>query len=373
MKTKKHKILVLGQTPPPYGGQALMLQALLDGKYRNAELVHVRLEFSKDFNDMGSFRLYKFWGLFKAILLTAIYRFTQGADILYYGPAGPNKLGMWRDVILLAPIRFLFKKTIIHTHAGGTSRLYQKLHPVGKFLYRVAFFNPDILITLTEYSHGDETVLRAKKLFVVPNGIEDKFLYNRQSNDSPTRVDQPYNLLYIGAMYAERGMVELIEAARILKDKRYKFCLRLVGIFIDSSFSKYISELVIKHNLSDYVEFLGTKTGRDKWEILRNTDVFVFPTYVPSETFGVVLVEAMQFKVPIVASRWNGIPFVVGENEDALLVNPKDSEDLASKIQLLLDNEELRLTMGMNGRSHYLSKYSIQSFIKNMDDVFSEL
>lgn len=78
-----------------------MLQTLLDGEYKNAELFHVRLEFSRDFDDMGSFKLYKFWGLFKAIILTWVYRFYYNANILYYGPAGPNKLGMYRDMLLL--------------------------------------------------------------------------------------------------------------------------------------------------------------------------------------------------------------------------------------------------------------------------------
>ena len=49
----KKKIVVIGQTPPPFGGQALMIQALLDGQYENAELFHVRLDFSKNFDDMG--------------------------------------------------------------------------------------------------------------------------------------------------------------------------------------------------------------------------------------------------------------------------------------------------------------------------------
>jgi len=370
MLRKKSRILVLGQTPPPYGGQALMLKTLLDGYYKDAELIHVRLEFSRDFDDMGSFKLYKFWGLLKAIIQTIAYRVYYRTDILYYGPAGPNMLAMFRDMLLLAPVRFLFKKTILHTHAGGSSRLYSKLSPIVKFFYRVAFFEPDILITLTNYSHGDEVILKAKKVFVVPNGIHDKYVDQVKAD---AIAHDGVNLLYVGAMYAERGIGELVEAARMLRDRGFDFQLQLVGIFISSEYQHEIQALVGKYRLEKNVAFLGTKIDNAKWEVFANADIFCFPTYVPSETFGIVLVESMQFKIPIIASRWNGIPFVVDENENGLLVEPKNAKDLADKIELLIKDKALRGKLGENGRTKYLENYSIDVFMKNMDKIFTEI
>ncbi|TKC13072.1 glycosyltransferase family 4 protein [Pedobacter polaris] len=368
---RKKRILVLGQTPPPYGGQALMLQTLLNGEYKNADLFHVRLEFSRDFDDMGSFKLYKFWSLFKAIVLTWVYRFYYGANILYYGPAGPNKLGMYRDILLLAPIRFIFKKTIIHTHAGGSSRLYQDLNPIAKLIYRIAFFKPDVLITLTGYSHGDEVVMKAKELFVVPNGIKDEYpLYVEKFGN---QRNQKLNLVYVGAMYEERGIIELVEAVHLLKQKNIDFCLQLVGIFIDTSFKEQIDLLIKNYGLDSDIIFLGTKINEEKWKIFSEADIFCFPTRVPSETFGIVLIEAMQFKVPIIAARWNGIPFVVDDQKNGLLVNPNDATDLAAKLELLINNEALRIEIGNNGRKKFEENYSIDTFLKNMDSVFSKV
>jgi len=108
MAAGKKRILVIGQTPPPFGGQVMMIQTLLEAKFNNAELFHIRLGFSKDFNQMGRLKFYKFWNLFKTIILAWLYRFWYNIDILYYGPAGPNKLAMYRDMLLLFSIRFLF-------------------------------------------------------------------------------------------------------------------------------------------------------------------------------------------------------------------------------------------------------------------------
>lgn len=367
----KKKIVVIGQTPPPFGGQALMIQALLDGQYENAELFHVRLDFSKNFDDMGSFKLYKIWGLIKAIIQTWIYRFYYNIEVIYYGPAGPNKIAMLRDLILLASTRFLFSKTILHTHAGGTSKLYKDLGPLLKTLYRIAFFEPDALVTLTSYSHGDDVILQPKKVFVVPNGIPDNYLdYSKSHTREPKDT---IDLLYVGAMYEERGIIELIESFKIIIDNKVNAKLKLMGIFISTEFEIKVKELINKYNLDDKVIFTGSKIDDNKWEIFFNTDIFCFPTYVPSETFGIVLIESMQFKIPIVATRWNGIPFVVNDGKNGFIVEPKNPNEMAIKIIELAKNVELRDSLGQNGREKFLSDYSMARFRSNMDKVFGEI
>lgn len=368
---RKKRILVLGQTPPPFGGQALMIQSLLDGDYLNADLFHVRLDFSKDFDDMGSFKFYKFWSLFKAILQTWIYRFYYNASVIYYGPAGPSKIAMLRDLILLLCTRFLFKKTILHTHAGGSSKLYSHLGFILQKLYRIAFFKPDILVTLTEYSHGDDVILLPKRVIVVPNGIND--MYEGYTKRHTKRDKKTIDLLYVGAMYKERGILELIESLKIVKDSGISAKLKLMGVFITKEYEAQVKLLISNYNLVDDVVFTGLKLNDEKWEVFYNTDIFCFPTYVPSETFGIVLIESMQFKIPVVATRWNGIPRVVDDGVNGFLVEPKDPGEMASKIIELAKNEELRYLFGQNGRAKFLSKYSMNNFRFNMDKVFGEI
>lgn len=368
---KKKRILVIGQTPPPFGGQALMIQALLDGDYENAELFHVRLDFSKNFDDMGSFKLYKFWGLFKAIIQTWIFRFYYNTSVLYYGPAGPNKIAMLRDLILLVSTRFLFTKTILHTHAGGSSKLYKDLGVLLRALYRIAFFKPDALVTLTNFSHGDDIILKPKKVFVVPNGISDE--YEIYTKNHTKRSKNTIDLLYVGAMYEERGIVELVESFKMVKDNGINARLKLMGIFISSDFELKVKSLISNYKLDNDILFVGSKIDNDKWEVFFNTDIFCFPTYVPSETFGIVIIESMQFKIPIVATRWNGIPFVINDGVNGFLVEPKNSKEMADKIIELAKNEELRVSLGERGRDKFLSEYSMNKFRLNMDKVFAEV
>ena len=363
------RILVIGQTPPPFGGQALMLQSLLEIKFDNVELFHLDMKFSKDFNHMGSFKLYKFWVLFKTIILAWAYKFYFKIDILYYGPSGPNKLAVYRDILLLFPIRFLFKKTIFHSHAGGTSQVYNSLSSILKILYRVSFFKPDVLIKLTNYSHGDEDLLRPKKCFIVPNGIKDHFHENAFKSNNNSNV----NILYVGAMYPERGISELINACHILNEEKINFHLNLMGVFFQSSYKNEIIDLINRFNLQSKISFLGSKTGLKKWRIYNESDILCFPSYVPSESFGLVVVEAMQFRTPVVASNWNGIANIVDNDETGLLCDPKSSISLKDNLKILIEDKDKRIKMGIRGREIFLERYGLDQFELNMQNVFNEI
>ena len=59
------KILVLGQTPPPYGGQAIMIKTFLEGNYSHIKLFHIRMSFSKDMDEMGKVKIRKIFHLFR--------------------------------------------------------------------------------------------------------------------------------------------------------------------------------------------------------------------------------------------------------------------------------------------------------------------
>ena len=363
------RILVIGQTPPPFGGQALMLQSLLNLRFVNVKLIHLNMKFSKDFNHMGSFKLYKFWILAKTIILTWVYKFYYKADILYYGPSGPNKLAVFRDMLILFPTRWLFKKTIFHSHAGGITQVYNGLSPIAKWFFRASFFEPDGLIRLTNFSHGDEHILKPKKCFIVPNGIRDHF------KDSVIEgVDRlSVNVLYVGAMYPERGITELITACHLLNRENVNFRMNLMGMFFQSSYKNEIMNLIDKYKLNSKISFLGSKNGLDKWKIYNDSDILCFPSYVPSESFGLVVVEAMQFKIPVVASNWNGIANIVDNNHSGLLCDPQSAVSLKNSLKILIENKEQRIKMGLRGREIFLERYGLQRFKINMQVVFDDI
>ena len=120
-------VLVVGQTPPPVHGQAVMIERLLRGKYASMRLFHVRMAFSDSIADVGRFQLGKLWHLLSVIVRIICQRVARRIDVLYYPPAGPNVVPLLRDVVILGCTRWMFRKTVFHFHIIGISEAYRTL------------------------------------------------------------------------------------------------------------------------------------------------------------------------------------------------------------------------------------------------------
>jgi len=177
-------VLVVGQTPPPVHGQAVMIERLLRGKYASVRLYHVRMAFSDSIGDVGRFRLGKIFHLLSVIVRIAYSRIVHRTSILYYPPAGPNRVPLYRDLAILLCTRWMFPRTVFHLHASGMADMYPRL-PVGiRFLFRRALFHPDAVIRITRCHSADARLLQARHNYVVPNGIEDDYLEFGNSSGS---------------------------------------------------------------------------------------------------------------------------------------------------------------------------------------------
>jgi hypothetical protein len=107
MDKKLISIIAVAQTPPPFHGQAVMNQHLLEGEYSEIQFHHVRMAFSDDIQEVGTFRWKKILHLVQVFFHTVIMRFRTGSQILYYPPASPNMVPFLRDCVLLIGTRWL--------------------------------------------------------------------------------------------------------------------------------------------------------------------------------------------------------------------------------------------------------------------------
>ena len=368
MKRNKIKVLVAGQTPPPAHGQAVMIKKMLEGNYKDAELFHVRLDFSRDIDEIGRFSFRKSLKLISVIGRIIYQRFKNDIDVLYYPPSGANLLPMYRDFIVLISTRWLFKKTIFHFHAGGISELYNKLGKVPRFFYRLAYFNTDAAIRISELNPEDGRILKTKKEFIIPHGIEDN--YNKFKRKNRKKNPDP-KILFVGALRESKGILVLLDACNMLKKKGIKFQAELMGKFASELFEKKVKKRVSELSLQQDINFLGVLTGYKKLRSYSNADIFCFPTFYECETFGIVLLEAMQFGLPVVATKWRGIPSIIENNKSGYLVPIKDSKAVAKKLENLIKNPKLAHQMGKRGREIFLKRYTIDKFHRNMEKVFN--
>jgi glycosyltransferase involved in cell wall biosynthesis len=364
------KILVLGQTPPPFGGQAIMIKRMLDGHYKNARLYHVRMSFSRDMDDMGRLRPGKLLHAVGIIGKVVYLRLRYNIRILYYPPSGPDYLPMLRDMAILTAIRWMFTKTIFHFHAAGTSELYATLPGYLKAVYRWSYFAPDMAIQLSDFNPDDGGALHSKAKLVIPNGIEDEYL----PRDFAGRKDrQACSILFVGLICESKGILVLIDAARLAKRSGLRVKVNVVGKFVSEEFRQIITDRLASGGLTGDFEFRGVLTGQAKNEQYLNADIFCFPTFFESESFGLVVLEAMQFCLPVIATKWRGVQSLVQDGETGYLVPPHDSQAVADKIIALASDPALRERMGMNGRKQFLDQYTLENFHARMDECFAAI
>lgn len=368
------KVLVVGQTPPPYLGQPIMLERLLRSEIPDVELRHLRMVLSGDANEVGRFRWSKVLSLLPIVLRILSARIFGGVKILYYPPAGPNRVTMFRDFALLLPTRFLFSKTIFHFHASGLTEMYPRLPAWQRWLFRRAYFHPDAAIRLSELTPDDARGVRARREYVIANGIDDPCPAGPPRR-SPARVSEtrPLRLLFVAMLRESKGVLVLIEAAARLKVDGVPFRLEIMGQFISPEFAERVHARVAELGVCEEITFLGMLTGDAKFAAYARADLFCMPTFYECEAFPVVLLEAMAYGLPIVATEWRGIPSIVTDGETGFLVPTRDPAAVAERILLLAEDAKLRDQFGRNARDRFAREFVWSVHVSRMREMFLEV
>lgn len=363
MSNKKPKILIVGQTPPPHNGQSIMIKKIVDGVYNTIQVFHVRMAFSKSINETGNVSVLKAFHLIKVVLLIIYYKIRFGIDVLYYPPSGPSKTAFYRDAILLIIARLFFNKVCFHFHAAGTSELYVNLNSPFKLLYRLAYYQADLGIRLSPLSTNDSLLMKVKRELIIPYGIEDA----TQFIDHPKKNDNQIVLLYVGLLSESKGVLRMINACKILKERKIEFSAIFVGEFKSDSFEQTARNAVDAFELQSIVKFMGVLVGEDKFEVFASSDIFCFPSFYEAESFPVVLLEACCFSLPIVSTSWRGIPSIVEEGKNGFLISKPDNVALADRLEILIRDKGLRTKMGDTSRDIFCSRYTISKYYENIE------
>jgi len=362
-------VAIVGQTPPPFGGQAVMIEHLLSGKYRNVRLVHVRMAFSKKMDSAGRFKVSKLWELFSVLTRIVVARVWKMAQVLYYPPAGPDLVPVWRDIVLLVVTRWMFRATIFHFHASGLSEVYETIPRPLRFLFRVAYSRPDVAVCMSGRTAKDAKFLKSRQEFIVPYGIEDdaaRWITSRNPADVVAHI------LFVGVLREDKGIFVLIRACHLLFQAGVRFRVTCVGEFGSEEFRSSLMKYLATNGLTECIAFPGVLSGDAKFAAYSKADIFCFPSFFHSEAFPVVLLEALSFALPIVCTDWRGIPDIV-DDRCAFLVPIQDEFAVADKLRVLIENPDQRHTMGMAGRKRFLERFTLERYFASLQPVFEHL
>jgi len=181
-----------------------------------------------------------------------------------------------------------------------------------------------------------------------------------------TQVNCQCELLCVGRLTSAKGQAILLEAVAELQTRQVPVRLTLVGMGPDEkSLQAYAEQLGIRGQ----VRFTGAVDQDHILRYYQTADMFVLPSF--AEGLPVVLMEAMAMEIPCITTAITGVPELIQNGEDGLLVAASDVNGLADAISRLANDPELRRKIGQAGREKVLAEYDLHKNTELLFKAFS--
>jgi len=234
-------------------------------------------------------------------------------------------------------------------------------------ILRLALRNADAVIALTEDMKNEIRKICRRDIYVLPNGIDlerfEGLLKDEMRAKLQVKTDERL-VIFVGRFRPEKGVEYLIKAMEIISQKDRSIRLVLVG---EGPEEKNLKSLTEQLKLKGCVEFVGQIPNERVPEYMVASDVFVLPSL--SEGFPIVILEAMASGLPIVATKVTGLPEIVKDGENGLLVEPRNPQQIAEKVLLLFEDNELREKISRNNKKE-AKKYSWETIVQSLEDIY---
>lgn len=213
------------------------------------------------------------------------------------------------------------------------------------------------------------------KVVVIPNSI-DIYSFREQNPQVIQDLKREYNIknnriiLFVGRLVKYKGIEYLFKAMKTVIQTFKNTCLLIVG---DGPLRNNLEYLSSKMNLESNIVFVGNVNSRILPNIYRIADLFVLPSISNSEGFGIVLLEAMAHAKPVIASNVGGIPHIVKNGFNGLLVAPRNYKELGNRIIDLLSDNVNSQKLGQRGQEYIIKNYSWEQTIKQIIEIYQDI
>lgn len=231
-----------------------------------------------------------------------------------------------------------------------------------------------IIATTSAYLKSSPFIKNHKdKAIIIPNGIDlDEFnlIYSKdECREKLNLSPEKKIILFFGSLVKYKGPDVLLKAFSIVLKEVPDAELIFAG---RGEMKDNLLKLANELNIKDYVKFIGFVDENKKPLYYKAADIFCLPSTNMGESFGIVNLEAMASGVPVISSNLGGIPDIIKDGENGLLVDPGDFKSLANSIIYLLQNEDIKNEMGANGKRKS-REYSWDKIAVKTEEVYKSL
>ncbi|GAB2538412.1 glycosyltransferase [Gracilibacillus alcaliphilus] len=259
----------------------------------------------------------------------------------YVFPSG--LLGLWTKRLFKIPL-------IVTAHGGDLEKMAKKNQRIHQYT-QLILQEADHIITVgkrLEKQVASEYQVNPAKISLLNMGVNRSIFYpmskNKLRETHQLPDDQPI-ILFVGNIIRNKGVKELITAFEQLDIKQA--ALYIIGAVKEPPFYQTLQNYIANHNI-ERVYFLPASDQATVAKWMNMADVLVVPSYI--EGFGLVALEAMSCKTPVIGSNVGGLQYLLGD-QAGIMVEPQNADALELAITEVLTNQALRQQMIANGEA----------------------
>jgi glycosyltransferase involved in cell wall biosynthesis len=267
----------------------------------------------------------------------------------------------WRKAVVCFMARAAHRPYIVHLHGGGFTRFYERESgPMGRFVIRTTLAHAALVLALS--SEWRERLLRispAARVEVLHNAVA---IPDRDRTRRP--LENELRLLFLGHLLPDKGVYDLVKAFAQVAGQFPRLKLVLGGVGHIEAVRELASELGVRER----VELPGWLGPERKNAALATSTIFLLPSY--HEGMPMALLEAMSWGLPVITTPVGGIPQIVTDKINGLLVAPGDVAALAAAIARLLHDPALRELLGNAARTTIETRFSLHEALAKLSGIY---
>jgi glycosyltransferase involved in cell wall biosynthesis len=367
----KLRVLVAGPLPPPLGGIATYFQDLLSSSLpERVELKFVQTS-AKDRELAQSGRatltnLYyalKDWvRFFRAVV-------SSQPQICHIATAFGNSF--IKNGIFVVIARIFRRRILLHPRCS-LSAVYSDCPGWRRWMFRRVVRMTDGVIGLSSEWNQLPKIVPGSKVFILHNAINlaPYLSIARDRLQKPTR-DGVINILYLGYLGHAKGSFDLLDAAKSFLSEGIEASFSLVGGELRPGELDQLWKHLDQTNLEGTVIIHSPVVGEAKFAQFRSADIFIFPSH--TEGLPMAVIEAMASGLPIIATRVGGLPDLVIEGVNGILVDPGRPDQLVAALLTLASDESLRRSMGEKSLQLAKEKFDIEQHVAQLVGIYNRV
>ncbi|PFX98197.1 hypothetical protein COL41_04180 [Bacillus mycoides] len=359
--SRKLKILMIGPKSVNPGGITEFFNNL--NQFNNEE--NFKLEYIGVCTSGNSSFIGKILELLVAILMFFLKIIIFRPDIVHINTS--SNASFYRKYIFVVLAKILRKRVVLHIHSGAFLTFYEETSLNVQKLIRHALNISDMVLVLTDFWRAEfkKTIKFDTPICILSNFID----ILKYRNNGEKYIKNQKRVLFLGKISTKKGVYDILESISSVS-KKYP---NIEFVFAGNGHPEEIKQFTnkIKHmGVSENVNYLGWINFNIKKKYLHESDILVLPSY--QEAFGIVLIEAMAVGLPIIASNIGGIPDVVKDRENALLIEPGDVSSLKESILEIFDDDILSNKLKSNNLDKS-KKYDVRKVIADLSAYYNEV